>query len=287
MKFKRLIYLLICVIISAAAFGTADSYAAKKKNKAKTTQSSKSSSRKSRSKKSGTSRSKKHKSSKKSKNKKNRGKKSRYSSKTKKRRNAAKTTYKEAPKEIAQNDSLTLAVNSALLARIPAHLNPGGLRVNSVKADRSQKYARVSLNENFTYMPISREFIDTLTRMTRQSLPDSISDYRISLNVGNKSLAYYIHKVDKLPEKYRHNPGFVEEVHPVVTATRGMDNDIIALWHSHGRYYKNGSWQWQRPVLFETIEDIYYGLYIALRCTDVRECRCIRNASARARHKQV
>lgn len=262
MKFKRLIYLLICVIISAAAFGTADSYAAKKKNKAKTTQSSKSSSRKSRSKESGTSRSKKHKSSKKSKNKKNRGKKSRYSSKTKKRRNAAKTTYKEAPKEIAQNDSLTLAVNSALLARIPAHLNPGGLRVNSVKADRSQKYARVSLNENFTYMPISREFIDTLTRMTRQSLPDSISDYRISLNVGNKSLAYYIHKVDKLPEKYRHNPGFVEEVHPVVTATRGMDNDIIALWHSHGRYYKNGSWQWQRPVLFETIEDIYPMGYI-------------------------
>lgn len=174
----------------------------------------------------------------------------------------ARTVYKEEAKEKPQNDSLTLAVNNNLLNQIPKHLNPGGLRVNSVRADRSRRTAVVGLNENFTYMPISREFIDSLSRMVRKALPDSISNYRVDLNVGKKSLAYYIRKVDRLPEKYRHNPGFVEEVHPDVVASKGMDNDIIALWHSHGRYFSNGSWQWQRPLLFETAEDVYTMGYI-------------------------
>ena len=143
------------------------------------------------------------------------------------------------------NDSLTLLVNHCLIEGIPEHLNPGGLRVNSVRPDKARKTAAIGLNENF-----------------RSCLPDSISDYRVTLSVGDKSLAYYITKVDRLPEKYRTNPAFVEEVHPLVTAKKGMDRDIIALWHSHGRYYNNGNWQWQRPMLFETSEDIYTMSYI-------------------------
>ncbi|MDE6006368.1 MAG: xanthan lyase [Muribaculaceae bacterium] len=173
-----------------------------------------------------------------------------------------RSVYKEEPKEVAQNDSLTLSVNENLIRQIPAHLNPGGLRVNSVTPDKGRHVARIGLNENFTYMPISREFIDTLSRMVKKALPDSISHYRVDLNVGKKSLAYYIHKVDKLPEKYRKNPAFVEEVHPLVVASKGMDNDIIALWHSHGRYFKEGSWTWQRPFLFETAEDVFTMGYI-------------------------
>ncbi|MDE6392583.1 MAG: xanthan lyase [Muribaculaceae bacterium] len=174
----------------------------------------------------------------------------------------AKTTYKAPPKEQPMNDSLTLLVNRRLIEGIPVHLNPGGLRVNSVRPDRSRKTAAIGLNENFTYMPVTRKLIDSLSNAVKACLPDSLSDYRVTLNVGDKSLAYYITKVDRLPEKYRHNPAFVEEVHPAVTATKGMDRDIIALWHSHGRYYNNGSWQWQRPMLFETSEDIYTMSYI-------------------------
>lgn len=294
MKLRKILYLVVCAVLSFGLVSPGETFA--KKSKAKTTQTSGSkkskssksgksstgskSSKKSSSRSSGKSKgssskskssSKSTKGGKSSKGSKGRsGKSSRTSSRksgkrtsrTGKRRNVARTSYKEEPKEVAQNDSLTLSVNENLLARIPAHLNPGGLRVNSVKADRQSRTAKIGLNENFTYMPISREFIDTLTRMVRQSLPDSISNYRVDLNVGKHGLAYYIHKVDKLPEKFRHNPGFVEEVHPVVTASRGMDNDIIALWHSHGRYFKDGGWSWQRPFLFETAEDVYTMGYI-------------------------
>lgn len=40
---------------------------------------------------------------------------------------------------------------------------------------------------------------------------------------------------------------------------KGMDGRHIALWQSHGRYYDaaNEKWEWQRPCLFQTVEDMF------------------------------
>lgn len=275
MRLRRFIYLLLSAIITISSFTVPEaeaagnavsvsSQAAKKKKSSKSksgSSKSKSKSNKNKKKTSGKTSSKSR--SKSSKKKSSRTKKGKsLKSKKKRGRNVASSTYKAPPKEQPQNDSLTLLVNRRLIESIPEHINPGGLRVNSVRADKSRKVAEIGLNENFTYMPVTRNLIDTLSMTIGNFLPDSISDYRVALKVGSKSLAYYITKVDKLPEQYRRNPGFVEEVHPNVVATKGMDNDIIALWHSHGRYARNGSWQWQRPFLFETAEDVFTMGYI-------------------------
>lgn len=272
MRFSRIINIIVCIIFTIASFGEFTTYASSGEATATSQASKKKSSKKSSSskkKKSSTSSKKKKKSSNK---KKKKSKKSRSKSKSKskrsksknrkKRRNVARTVYKETPKEVAQNDTLTLSVNSALLRRIPKHLDPGGLRINSVKPDKIKRQANVGLNDNFTYMPLSRNVIDSLGMIIKESLPDSLRDYSVYLRVGSKPLTYYIHTIDKLPEQYRHNPDFVKEVHPLVRATRGMDNDIIAMWHSHGRYYAKGGWAWQRPFLFETAEDVYTMGYI-------------------------
>lgn len=262
MNFKRLIYILLCAVL---CFGASETFVSQASAKAKTSQSkSKSKSKKSK-KKSGKSKSKKSKSKKSksgSKSKKNRKKGGKSRKGRKRGRNVVKTRYTAPPKETAQNDSLTLSVNDALLAMIPGHLNPGGLRVNSVRPNHSMKSAAVSLNENFTYLPVTRGLIDTLSRSVQHALPDSISNYRVSLTVSGKPLSYYITRVDKLPEKYRKNPAFVSEVHPLTSTAKGLDNDILALWHSHGRYFKGGGWSWQRPLLFQTVEDTYTMSYI-------------------------
>lgn len=240
MKFRRYIYILMAVIIAIAGFDTIESQAAKKRTKAGTTQTSSRKSKKKR----------------KTKRKKRKSRKKRYT---------RRVTKPTAPKpEQPSNDSLTLAVNERLLQWIPEKLNPGGLRVNSVKPDRMSKIARLSLNENFTYLPVTRELIDSLAFHAKAALPDSISDYNVTLNVGTKSLAYFITKVDKLPEKFRKNPPFVVEANPFVHADKGLENDIIALWHSHGRYFKPGSgaWTWQRPFLFQSVEDTYTMSYV-------------------------
>lgn len=181
------------------------------------------------------------------------------STKSKKRTTAPKRwSNPSAPApEQPQNDSLTLAVNSALVAAIPQNQNPGGLRVMSVKPDMRSESTRISLNENFTYLPVTQELISSLQESAKGAMPDSIAGFRIGLYVGQRPLSYYISKVDKLPAEYRTNPPFVVEKDSYINPKKGMEGDIVAMWHSHGRYYKNGAWQWQRPPLFGTIEDTF------------------------------
>ena len=46
--------------------------------------------------------------------------------------------------------------------------------------------------------------------------------------------------------------------------SRGLQNRHIALWQSHGQYFKNenGEWSWQRPRLFCTTEDLFTQSFI-------------------------
>lgn len=155
-----------------------------------------------------------------------------------------------------------MLINNAVISRIPDNLNPGGLRVNSVGANMTAHTLEVNLNDNFTYLPVTREFITDLQEIVRRALPDSLRHFSPTLSVGGKSLAYYINRIDPLPREYRANIPFVRETKPQVRASKGLPDDKIALWHSHGRYFKNGAWQWQRPLLFETVEDIYTMGYI-------------------------
>lgn len=251
--FKRI---LPCLLIITLVFtcGYSDSQASSVTRKKTTTSQSRKTTKKKKSAKKGTG--KRKTSSKKSASKRSSTKKKRAN--TSKRANTKRwTNHKEAPAEVASTDSLTMRVNNGVLSWVPERLNPGGLRVNQVKADAARRTVQIKLNENFTYLPITKEFIDDLHGAVKQALPDSLRAYTPSLTVGSRPLTYYISKIDKLPQQYRKNEPFVRESHPDVIASKGMTGDKLAMWHSHGRYYKNGGWYWQRPMLFGTMEDIY------------------------------
>ena len=46
--------------------------------------------------------------------------------------------------------------------------------------------------------------------------------------------------------------------------TEGLSGRHIALWQSHGRYfdYKTNEWSWQRPLLWQTVEDLFTQSYV-------------------------
>ncbi|MBD5369599.1 MAG: xanthan lyase [Bacteroides sp.] len=185
------------------------------------------------------------------------------SSKSRTRKSTSvKRTVAPTPVERPSDDPLTLSVNAALLEWLPKEMNPGGLRVNRVNPNMRQGTVGVSLNENYTYMPVTRDLISDMTKVVRRTLPDSLSNFNITLNVGARNLAYYISKIDKLPSQYRQNVPFVTAVNPWIHPRKGMEGDIIALWHSHGRYFKGGGWQWQRGFLFQSLEDTYTMGYV-------------------------
>ena len=54
-------------------------------------------------------------------------------------------------------------------------------------------------------------------------------------------------------------PAWVKNVSRPFQITRGLDNKHVAVTASHGRYYNNkkGEWDWQRPYMNGTREDIF------------------------------
>lgn len=246
---QKFLIVIIALLISVLSFGVIENQAATKKTKAKTTATTKKKTSST-----GKKTTAKRKTS---------AKKTTTRKKTTKKKTPAKTETKK-PEEIPQNDELTLMVNAGILEWIPETLNPGGLRVNSVKADRGSRSAKIFLNENFTYLPVTKELIKDLTNEAEKILPDSLSGYQLSLMVGDKPLSYFITTIDKLPEFARQNPPFVVEAEPLAKAKDGMAGDIVAMWASHGRYFKPGSsqWYWQRPQLFQVTEDTHTMSYI-------------------------
>lgn len=257
-SFKRFIYIILAAALSIGAADAFMAYAGESISAA-TSQSSK--------KKSSSKKKKASSSSKKKNKKKSSKKKSSRNRKSSKRSSTRKKTTKRysrpaPPPDPVMNDSLTLAVNDALLKWLPENLNPGGLRVNAVKTDSLQRLTKVSLNENYTYLPVTQELIASLQKEIKRHLPEPFDSYPVAVTVRNHPMAYYITKVDKLPEKYRTNIPFVVAREPWVNPKKGMEGDIVGLWSSHGRYFKGGAWQWQRPLLFETVEDLFTMGYI-------------------------
>ncbi|MCH5237568.1 MAG: xanthan lyase [Muribaculaceae bacterium] len=249
-KIKRIIFIVTAILLAVTVISSPDNYAAVKKTKAKTTASAKKNSTGTTKKKAGGT-SAKRKTSRK---------------KTTKKKTTSSKTKKEVKKleEIPHNDPLTLFLNDGLVERIPESQNPGGLRVNLVKTDNNSKSAKIYLNENFTYLPVTKDLISELKKTVEEIMPDSISDYEISFMVSDHPLSYYITTIDKLPEGFRRNPPFVVAAEPLFNAKEGMEGDIVALWASHGRYFKPGAgaWYWQRPQLFQVTEDTHTMSYI-------------------------
>lgn len=70
---------------------------------------------------------------------------------------------------------------------------------------------------------------------------------------------------DGRPAQSRHlvsvpsNPGQVVREYSAPDYAEGLSGRTIALWQSHGRYFDQGKgeWIWQRPCLFQTVEDMF------------------------------
>lgn len=56
-----------------------------------------------------------------------------------------------------------------------------------------------------------------------------------------------------------HNPAQVVRALDGQEYGKGLDGRTIAVWQSHGRIFSAGSgqWEWQRPGLFQTVEDMF------------------------------
>lgn len=147
-----------------------------------------------------------------------------------------------------------------------AKINPPALK--SVNVDFERKRLSIYASESFAYQPFRPETVDDIYKRIENLLPGPVRFFDVTVYADGKPIedlipnAYRKKKKDKnrlsLSTEYKGVP-WVENASRPYEITRGLTNRHIALWQSHGKYFKNekGEWSWQRPRLFCTTEDLF------------------------------
>ena len=147
--------------------------------------------------------------------------------------------------------------------------NIGETSLKSFKLDNQKRTLDIYPNVNFGYQPFTDENVKAIYRTIKQSLPGPVNYYKIKVYADGRPIEElvpnYLRK-RREQEKDRLWKDIQEMTSPWVTnmsrpydIERGLKGRHIALWQSHGKYFKNdkNEWSWQRPRLFCTTEDLF------------------------------
>lgn len=146
-----------------------------------------------------------------------------------------------------------------------AHI--GKCKLERYEVNHTKRELKVYPGNSFGYQPFTPENTEAIYRLLKQSLPGPVNYYDITIYADGKPIEelipnYLRKKQDKgrLWQRidYKGDP-WVKNISRPYSANKGLEGRHIALWQSHGKYYKNdkGSWEWQRPRLFCTTEDLF------------------------------
>ena len=135
----------------------------------------------------------------------------------------------------------------------------------TLNSDRRSLTVRV--NDAFSSQPFTPQSVQQIYSSLRQALPSVCRDYTLTL-VDKKGrsirqlIPNYLRDEDfdksRLWGKIDYDgPAWVTNISRPFVPDRGLEGRHIALWASHGRYYNGEEWEWQRPYLFCTTEDLF------------------------------
>ncbi len=143
------------------------------------------------------------------------------------------------------------------------------VRIDSVVVNKPAKTLRVYLNKPFSYVPFREESVRETYALLHKFLGRSFRKYNVTIFSLNEPIEQLIPnffrpdstqfdfaRLPRLPQK-RPAP-VVQNVSRSWKPVDGLFNQNIGLWPSHGWYYNSVKerWEWQRPRLFQTVEDL-------------------------------
>ena len=177
----------------------------------------------------------------------------------------AKTSlYAQKTLENQMSDSLTAIANSFVWV--------GKVKVLDFRVNSDTKSLTVVTNDRLGYIPLRienvRRIYTALSKITAPKFPE----YKIKCQVDNMNIENMIpvffntDSVDSY-KQFKTNSttsSLVYNNSRPFSIENGLINRHIALWASHGWYFnqKRSRWEWQRPRVFQTVEDLYTLSYV-------------------------
>ena len=149
------------------------------------------------------------------------------------------------------------------------YANIGNCSLDSITVNHNRKCLNVYASKSFGYQPFSEVSTKAIYRAVKQILPGPVNYYDVTIYADGCPIDQLIPNAfrkdtDKDKSRlygkinYKGQP-WVENISRPYRASEGLEGRHIALWQSHGNYYKKDrdAWVWQRPRLFGTTEDLY------------------------------
>lgn len=145
-------------------------------------------------------------------------------------------------------------------------------KVESYVVDKQKKTVRIVFTDGFKEQFFFTENVENIYRQVRNLLPEGVRKYDLVIEADGRPIEELVpsffrkgKKDEKrmLNDKYR-GEQWVKNISRPYTAPEGLEGNHIALWQSHGRYYKvdKHEWRWQRPRLFCTTEDLFSQTFV-------------------------
>lgn len=146
---------------------------------------------------------------------------------------------------------------------------PSNVKIESVKVDTVKKNIIINLNKQLSYLPFREDNVKQIYNFFRNYMGENYNDYKFSIrtigydikdlipNYYRKNRSEYNYKRLPLVSRSRPRP-VIENISKAFIPTEGLFDKNIVVWPSHGWYYENkeNRWKWQRPRLFQSVEDL-------------------------------
>lgn len=154
------------------------------------------------------------------------------------------------------------------------------IRSVKITPDKTTRTVTVTANADFGQIPFRSNNVDQIYNLLNRHLSGRFPGYRIVASAFQRDIRLLI------PNYLRENPDsgrFYKAKRltvPVVThidrkfsITQGLQNRNIALWNSHGFHNlaNDTLWGWQRPNLFQTVEDLLTSSFVLPYLTPMLE----------------
>ena len=154
---------------------------------------------------------------------------------------------------------------AANYVRTDANIKPSTLV--SCQIDEEEKTISIVMGGGFPEQHFTPAIVEAAYQDAVENLlPEDQKNYDISIETDGRPIEELVPNFFRqgkrdhhrqLSDVYKGEP-WITNVSRPYTAQHGLEGRHIALWQSHGRYYKSekSDWYWQRPRLFCTTEDL-------------------------------
>ena len=163
---------------------------------------------------------------------------------------------------------VTERVNAFVSAyKVNGYTPSSRMRADSVRIDEEAHTLSVFTNEAFSSQPFTPQSVQNIYNSIQRSLPTPYNTFRLNIYSPKGKLIE-----DLVPNILREEKAdanrlwgktsysgnaWVSNTSLPYSASKGLGGRHLFIWPSHGRYFKQGSWQWQRPYLYCTTEDLF------------------------------